>query len=434
MAARRRCETAGAQGRWRVDAMTGDSQATSVAAPRGAPAASHRALRTALEALEAGRREEARAVLTPLVAPLLQPGCDDVLADHAALVALAEQYNASLDWAAGHLVYQVLVAAGHAGFADRRDWLAKRVAVQKKFLAHFEGETSMARLGRVLGPRLGGQVIGIQTTRMRPGMVAMALYRHEVTLEGRSRPVVLVEKTFGERRTEIEKLELQDLLFTTVPPQRLFAPAYYGMVRNGPFGSSFHAMIPGETLPLSRWERTWRELMYYYWSEPPHPRLATGKYLMHQIMGDLRYVASGGLRPAVRAHLGDRLRADGAASAAAARMAAIEAALAPLPLFVLHDDLHAGNILVDEQGTPSVIDWDRWWLAPIGAGWPVPFSPEEGEAMSLDRITWARPLPAGVGTSQMMLAAALSAWQLATRHEHPQAAACYLERALAWEG
>jgi hypothetical protein len=414
--------------------MTGDSAAKSVAASGGPPAASHRALHAALEALEAGRQEEARAMLAPLVAPLMEPGRAYELADHQPLVTLAEGYNASLDWAGGHLVYQVLVAAGHAGFVDRRDWLAKRVAVQEQFLAHFEGETSLARLGQVLGPRLGGQVRGIKTTRMRPGMVAMALYRHEVTLEGRSSPVVVVEKTFRDRKADIEKLTLQDLLFTTVPPQRLFAPAYYGMLRGGSFGSSFHAMVPGESLPPSRWERTWRELMYYYWSEAPHPRLAAGKKLMRQVMSDLRHVAAGGLRPAMRAHLSDRLRGDGAASAAAARMAAIEAAVAPLPLFVLHDDLHAGNILVDEQGSLSVIDWDRWWLAPIGAGWPVPFTPEDGEAMSLDRITWARPLPAGVGTSQMMLAAALWAWQLATRHEHPKDAARYLERALTWEG
>ncbi len=389
----------------------------------------HAVLRHALDALRQEQRDRARALLQPVLATAEQAPDACVLADPAPLLRLAQDSSASLDWVAGHLAYEVLVAAGHSAFMRQQEWMARRASLQQEFHALFEEKSPVARLAAVLEKRLDRPVRHIATARMRPGLVAMALYRHEVTLAGRSQPVVLVEKVFTDRRTDQVKAAQQDLLFRAMPAARLLAPAYHGLLREGRFTSSFWAMVEGEALPVSRWDVVVRELLYRYWNEVPASGLKHGMRLARPMLDALRAIAGGEMPAVLAAHLPD---AAAVPARVAARLPALEALVAAMPVFVLHDDLHAGNILVDAQGVPTVIDWDRWWLAPIGAGWPL--NTPDATPPALSRITWARPLPPGVGPDELMVVARMAAVFRTLRGGRHQQAARHLAAVLGWEG
>lgn len=409
----------------RDDAAHEAGRVTQAGSSVGDAGLAHAALRGALDALRGDRRAEAWAALAPLLPP--HTG-GDIAADPAPLLGMAQESNARLDWIGGLLAYEVLVAAGHARFAKQQDWMARRAALQHDFHAQFEARSSFGRLAEVLGMRLRRPVTAIATTRLRPGLVAMAVYRHAVTLEGEAAPAVLVEKVFGDRRTDAVKVAQKDLLFGAMPAARLRAPRYHGLHREGRFTSVLLDMAEGDPLPLERWDPVVRELLYHFWCEAPPTSLARGLTLARPMLETLRAIAGGREAATLHAALGGM----DAAALLAGSLPALERLVAAMPVFVLHDDLHAGNILVDAEGVPRLIDWDRWWLAPIGAGWPL--LEEDAPPMLPSRITWARPLPFGVDTRELMTVAAMAALYRSMRGGRIAQAAQHLKRVLAWEG
>jgi hypothetical protein len=386
----------------------------------------HAALDQAVQALEQGDAAAAEAAMARACPEL---GGAALLRDPARLDQLAKELNADLAWSSALLVHRLKVAAGHLGYGDLRPWLAWRVANQPIFHQMFEDAAPLARLRTHLEAQLGQRIASMRTERMRPGLIAMAIFRHHVTLEGSGREVAIVEKVLSTEAYDVRRVEHEDLLFTKMPAAALMATPYYGMKQDGPFASSFHEFFAGEPLDLSRWVLTNAELLYRYWSIVPPEALRRGPKIAPVYYDNLFRLQQGEVPPQVAAHL-HVLTPEEVARLINERRESIDAKIAAMPRFVFHDDLHCGNILVDPRGAMAIIDWDNWAMAPLGTGWHFHAEEDWIEEIQLERVTWARPLPPGMGVRELMLMASLWGWHKALREAKWLLAARWLEKIL----
>ncbi|MGG5811815.1 phosphotransferase family protein [Falsiroseomonas sp. CW058] len=383
-------------------------------------------LRDALEAVRSDRPEAAAEALGRAFD--VEDGAA-LLHSESRLLALAEERLFASDWPAAHALHEILHALGrtaHEWLRTRLDW---RVRHLPRFRATFEAQPALARLGTVLAARLGRPVTSVASTRLRPGYIGVALFRHEVAFADGGAPLVLIEKVMSDERRDRRRIDHEHLLFTNVPPARLLAPAYFGTVADGPFVSVLSGFAEGDPLPLDRWVATHGELLHHYWAIAPEGALLRGPNVAENYRARLRDVIARQLPREVT----DRLRgvtAEDASIALARRFTAISDTIDAMPLFVLHDDLHCGNILVDGQGGMSVIDWDNWALAPLGSGWRFHTTEDEVPAPDLARLHAARPLPPGVMPRDILLMAALWGHHKALRDGKHELAARWLEKIL----
>ncbi len=385
--------------------------------------APHAVLAEALSLLQGGDRAAAEACL----APLLGRPAGACLSDAAPLVALAEDLSAATRWTTAQLAYALLVEAGHRD----QEWIAKRVAeraqLQDAFIARFEETPPIDRLGAYLSTRIGRPVARLDTTRMRPGLIGMALFRHAITFADGGQGLSVVEKVMRTERRDMRRIRAEYLLFSNVDAAALMAPAHFGTLQAEPFVSSFQEFFDGTPLPIDRWMTTHDELLYRYWAQVPPARLSSGPSLVPIYVDRLKELVAKQLPPGVEKHL-RRHSADDVALVLARRFDSIVAQLEAMPLFVFHDDMHCGNILVGGDGAMRIIDWDNWALAPIGTGWRFYATDDVVEEPDPARISWARALPPEVTGYTMLLVAALWGWHKALRDQKPELAARWLEK------
>lgn len=381
------------------------------------------ALRNALARLRADDKPGAEQSL----AAALGPCKGGWLAASGPLSSRAEAMTAALDWVGAHLVYEILVASGRARFDWIRSRLAWRAAKLPEFRARFEVTPPIDRLRHFLEGQFRRPVARIGTKRMTPGFVGMAIYRHRIDFADGDAPVTLIEKVLSNEARDMRRARHEQLLFTSMPPDQLLAPPYYGLLAEGDFVSCFQGFFPGEPLALDLWIPTQEALLYQYWTMLPSPRLSSGPYLAVNYIDRVRQV----IAKDVPKHVRRALRAvslDEAALTLARRFGAIEATIAAMPVFIFHDDLHCGNILVDGAGGMAIIDWDNWSLAPLGTGWCFYSTAETLPEIDIPRLRAGRDLPASCGQRELMLMAALWGWHKALRESKAELAARWLER------
>jgi hypothetical protein len=343
------------------------------------------------------------------------------------LTEQAEAMTASLDWTNAHLVYEILVASGRARFDWIRDRLAWRAAHLTAFLDRFEKTPAIDRLRDFLEKQLGRPVDRIETARLKPGFVGMAIYRHRIAFADGGPPLAMIEKVLSAEARDTRRVRHEQLLFTSMPAEDLLAPPYYGVLAEGDFVSCFQGFFPGEPLALDLWIATQADLLYRYWMMPPPPKLAKGPFLGPHYLDQLRRIIAKDVPKDVKRAL-RAVSLDEAAETLRGRSAAVEAAIVATPVFVFHDDLHCGNILVDGAGGMAIIDWDNWALAPLGTGWCFYSTAEEIPPIDIERIRAARVLPPEIGQRELMLMAALWGWNKALRDSKPDLAARWLEK------
>ncbi len=388
----------------------------------------HAALADALALLRGGDRAAAAARLAPVLgrqAEAFQP--DSCLSDAAPLVAVAEELSGISRWKTAQLAYELLVEAGHAGQAWSAGQAAERAALQDAFVARFEATPAIERLAPFLGGATGHPVAALDTTRMRPGLFDMALFRHAIAFADGTAGVEVVEKVMRSDKRDIRRAHAEGLLFGTVDADRLMAPRHFGTLEDGPFVSTFRAYFDGTPLPIDRWMTTHDELLYRYWAKAPPPGLAKGPSLVPVFVDRLKELIARTLPAGVEAQL-RACSIDDVALIVARRFDHIVALLDSMPMFVFHDDMHCGNILVGADGGMTIVEWDNWALAPIGTGWRFYATHEVLAEPEVDRIGWARALPPEVTGHNMMLMASLWGWHRALRDQKLELAARWLEK------
>lgn len=381
-------------------------------------------LHAALERVRAGEIDAAERLLGPALG-LAKPA--GLLKGASKLAAIAEERLVAMDWPAAHLLHEILAARGHGRFEWLRSRLAWRVANLEEFRATFEATPPMERLGAVLGERIGRKVAGMRSQRMRPGFIGVALIRHELDFADGGPGLALVEKVMSSEKRDQRRVNHEHLLFGNMPAERLLAPAYLGAQRQGAFISTFAAFFDGQPLALEKWAATQTELMRHYWSVEPAEKVLRGPNVAENYRERLRAIIAGELEQAVVAELRG-ITAEDAAHALARRFNAISDTIEAMPLFVLHDDLHCGNILVDDAGRMTIIDWDNWALAPLGSGWRFYMTDEEVPALDSGWLRGARKLPPGITDRDLMLMAALWGHHKAMRDGKSELAARWVEK------
>jgi hypothetical protein len=385
----------------------------------------HAGLAEALALLRGGDRPGAETRLAGL---LDCPG-EHCLAETAPLTTLAEKLSAALRWKEASLAYGLLVEAGHRGQAWIAERAAERAAVQDAFIAAFEAVPPIDRLRDELSARMGHPVAAIATRRMRPGLVGMAIYRHDVAFADGAPDAAVVEKVMRSDGRDMRRIRTEMQLFAHVAAETLMAPRHYGALESGRFVSNFQAFFDGAPLPIEAWIGTYESLLYRYWALVPPATLGPRPSLVPAYLDHLRDLAAGQVPAAVQGHL-RRHSADDVAMIVARRLDDLTTLLRAMPVFVFHDDMHTGNILVGRDGGMTIIDWDSWALAPIGTGWRF-YSPEDPmPEPDVARIAAARPLPAAVTGPALMLMASLWGWHKALRDRKPELAARWLEKLL----
>jgi hypothetical protein len=365
------------------------------------------ALRQAHRLVRAGALEAAEAMLAPVL-PAAREG-ERLVRDPAPLVRHVAEATRVQAWRVAQAACDILISAGHPGMKGRGRWLAARAKDEDAFRAQFLDRPALERIGPALSDRLGAPVLAIETTAMPPGEVALALYRHEVTLAGAGRPLSIVEKVYGDRDRDAAKVALQALLFGAMPPAALLAPDWHGTLRDGRFASVLKGFAGRHPLPGARWQAAHAALMLHYWSLAPSAALLAAAppavQLRHALQDWVAHVALGqvpqGLRDAMGAEALGRV-----ARTLSRRLPRLREVLDWLPLFVFHGDLHAGNMLLDEAGRLRVIDWDTWALAPVGVGWHVPDDPGQAPLpIDMAALRAARPRENWQGEAELAIAA-----------------------------
>jgi hypothetical protein len=385
---------------------------------------SHARLAQVLAALEAG---DARTADSLLAAEAGSESGPRRLDDTQWLADLAQARMAAQDWSAALLIQRILQAAGHTGQESLLPWLTWRAEHQPAFHAQFEARAPLDRLKRFLDRRLPHAVTAIRTERMPPGLVAMAIFRHHLRVEGTDEEVVIIEKVLSTEPYDLARIEQEHLLFSAMPAAALMAPDYVGRLVEGRFASNFHGFFPGWPLDIARWVATHSGLLYRYWCIVPPMSVRGGPRIAPIYLDHLARIIAQDVPPQVLPLL-DRQPLPAIAARLAERAAAIEEVVRIVPRFVFHDDLHCGNILVNEIGQMAIIDWDNWAVAPIGTGWQFHATEDWIPEIDLDRITWARELPSGIGRDQLMLMAAFWGWHKALRESKWLLAARWLEK------
>lgn len=381
------------------------------------------ALGAALDAVRAGEVAAAERLL----GDALGTPPEGLLQDASRLAAIAEERLVEMDWPAAHLLHEILAARGHARFDWLRTRLAWRAAHLEEFRATFEATEPAERLAELLGERIGRKVAAIRSRRMRPGFIGLALIRHDLDFADGGPPLSLVEKVMSSEKRDQRRVNHEHLLFGNMPAERLLAPAYFGAHRQGSFISTFAAFFGGKPLPLERWAATQAELMQHYWAVEPAKKVLRGPNVAQNYRDRLRAIIAGELGEAVTSRLRD-VTAEDASHALARRFTAISDTIEAMPLFVLHDDLHCGNILVDDAGGMTIIDWDNWALAPLGSGWRFYMTDDEVPALDSARLRAARRLPPGITDRDLMLMAALWGHHKAMRDGKHELAARWVEK------
>ncbi len=388
----------------------------------------HAALADALALLRGGDRAAAAARLAPALGrPVEAWQTDTTLGDAAPLVALAEELSGLSRWKTARLAYELLVEAGHGDQAWIAGQTAERAALQDAFVARFEATPAMERLAPFLGGVTGHPVAALATTRMRPGLFDMALFRHAITFADGAAAVEVVEKVMRSDKRDRRRTHAEGLLFATMNADWLMAPRHLGTLEDGPFISTFQAFFDGTPLPIDRWMTTHDELLYRYWAKVPPPGLGQGPSLVPVFVDRLKALIARTLPQGVEAQL-RAYSIDDVALILARRFDHIVALLDAMPMFVFHDDMHCGNILVGANGGVTIIEWDNWALAPIGTGWRFYATHDVLPEPEVDRIGWARALPPQATGHNMMLMASLWGWHRAVRDRKPELAARWLEK------
>ncbi len=386
------------------------------------------ALTEAWALLQAGDRAAAAARLAPVLGRPPEACLPETCLDDAApLLAVAEALPAASRWQEAKLAYALLVEAGHRRHGWLVEAMAERAILQDAFIARFEATPVMERLGAFLGARIGRAVAGLATTRMRPGLIGMALFRHDITFADGGPPLSVVEKVMRTEKRDLRRVRAEHLLFAHVEAERLMAPRHFGTLEAEPFVSIFQAFFDGAPLPIERWMATHDELLYRYWALVPPAGLAKAPSLVPVFLDRLKQLAARSLPSGVEPHL-RAYSVDDVALILTRRFDQIVAVLHAMPLFVFHDDMHCGNILVDAEGSMTIIDWDHWALAPIGTGWRFYVTDESLPEPEVDRIEWARALPPEATGRNLMLMASLWGWHKALRDHKLELAARWLEK------
>jgi hypothetical protein len=385
-------------------------------------------LEQALAEIGAGRPDGARPLLLRAFGGAAGA---DPLAEPARLAALAEQLMVRLDWHEAFLLHEMLRLLGHRQWEWLRTRLAWRAEHRDEFRATFIDQPVMQRVAPHLAWALRRDVAAIRSQSLRPGFVGMALFRHDVAFADGGPPMRVVEKIMSTETRDRRRVNHEWLLFKHTPTDRLLAPAYFGSKEEGSFISTFAAFCEGRTLPLASWTATHDALMQRYWGIEPKAELLAGPNVAENYRQRLRDIIAGTVPDAVRDNLRHMTLRD-ASHALARRLGAIEDTIAAMPLFILHDDLHSENILVDADQRMTVIDWDNWALAPLGSGWRF-YMTDNVPEIDIAPLREARTLPPGIMTRDLMLMAALWGFHKAIRRsEHPLAAR-WLER-IVWFG
>lgn len=341
-----------------------------------------RAVEAAVHAAENGSVQEARHVVRNT---LDVHGEAAVLPLHRGAVRLA---FGARRWHEGIAILQELAPAHPRSkrMLRRARWCAAQAEPFQRYFAT-PGHTD-----RILAAVSGRYpaAVSVRSDPVAQGANSMANYRHRLFDETGHLTGQIFEKVYiGTHPTNLRRVRA---LHERLGPAPRRTPEFYGEVRIGPFVSSLHRFVAGGPPKPAEWPQVQRSLVLDLWmqqSPPPSGRVpavaATAKLLSHQVLGVGTLANTTWHWPARRAadgvamlaqwsplhHLRPHLPPDTIAELAAA-YPEIDRRLRRMPRFVMHQDMHRNQAIYDpETKQYLLIDWDRWSLEPVGAGWPL---------------------------------------------------------------
>jgi hypothetical protein len=380
----------------------------------------------------------------------------------AAVRLLRAQANAAVHrdsaWHLARPIYAELAARDRSSrrLLRRADWVCRHAdAFDRLFAAHRHQRRVLQRVAKTFP-----EAVSVEREIGPGGLNTTASYKHRLLDPHGAIRAILFEKVYigrtpaGFRRVRA----LHD--HTGWSPA--FAPAYHGAVRAGPFVSTLHDAIDGSPPPADSWPSVREALLEELCRHPYRPRdsarfavVAQVRNIVGQLTGFGKVAGTAWRWPLrgadelpafvtgrqLRSRLSPHLDADQLDRLDAA-FKPIKRRLAAQPQFIMHGDLHRTQAHYDTRRSRYVlIDWDRWSLEPLGAGWlPGPDS-LTGADTSDGSADWTDgpAIPAalsdlaerqGVAPADAMLAAAMWALRQASTRGDSHNARHYTRLAL----
>lgn len=213
-------------------------------------------------------------------------------------------------------------------------------------------------------------------TKSRPiygGMVSTGVYAHEILSQHGKRKTI-IEKIYGQKLKKLGVLEA--LLFKEIDHHRLSAPVFYGSVDFNDYLSVFYEYVkPNRAKTIIR--KLMRDknnnlienIVISLWGAKPPTgllsrvlELSPGRF--SQIEKGLNKDNIIRLCSAVSSKKDKQL-----AEALLSNYNAYVNRFKSRPKFVMHGDLHNfSNIIIQNNGHPVLIDWDKWYISSVGGG------------------------------------------------------------------
>lgn len=215
-----------------------------------------------------------------------------------------------------------------------------------------------------------------QLIRSKPlygGMVSTGIYAHEVAARSGEKNII-VEKIYDKKFKKHGILEA--MLFEETDHQRLCAPRFLGFVDGNDYFSVFSEYVKTSTketlkrkLFFDRQKNLIERLVIFLWGSKPSKELLSKTQMLSATRLALieEYLNKENIKKLYAAL--DSRKDKQLTEMLLCEHAAYIKKFNQQPAFIMHGDLNnLSNVIVQSNGHPVIIDWDKWYVSHIGGG------------------------------------------------------------------